>query len=340
MIFNNMEITNQQSLNQQWRLRLTYLAPYFVIGIALILSPLFLSAFNLTILIKILIFAIFAMSLDLLFGYTGLPNFGHATYFGVAAYTTAVLIVRYGIGSFWLSAPIGVLMAALVASVFGFIVTRISDVYFMLATFALGQLVYSINIHWRSMTRGYDGFPGIPRPDLGLPFSMSNDTYFYYFVFLIFVISFFLLRRITASPFGLNLKAIRENEHRMRALGYRTWIYKYVSFVIAGTFAGIAGVLFAYFNGIVSPTELGIMNSTLVLLSVILGGPGSLFGPAIGAGLILSLQHFISVAAPQRWQLILGSIFVLSVMYVRGGVAGYLLKFWKKMKLKYGSSPY
>lgn len=335
-----MGITSPRPIIQQRRARLASLAPYMVIGVALIFSPLFVSPFNLTILIKILIFAIFAMSLDLLFGYTGLPNFGHATYFGAAAYTTGVLIVKYGIGSFWLAAPAGILMAVLVAAVFGFIVTRLSDVYFMLATFALGQLVYSINIHWRSMTRGSDGFPGIPRPDLGLPLSMSNDTYYYFFVLLIFAISFFLLYRVTHSPFGLTLKAIRENEPRMRALGYRTWIYKYVSFVLAGTFAGIAGVLFAYFNGIVSPTELGIMNSTLVLLSVILGGPGTLFGPAIGAGLIWSLQHFISVAAPQRWQLILGAIFVLSVMYVRGGVAGYLIKFWKRMKSKDGSLTY
>jgi len=332
-----MRITSLKDVRQPQTARLTSLGPYVVVIVALILSPLYLSPFNLIMLIKILIFALFAMSLDIIFGYTGLPSFGHAIFFGVAAYTTGILIVTYGIGSFWLAAPAGILLAVLAASVFGFVVTRISEVYFMLATFALGQLVYNIDIHWLSMTNGPNGFPGIPRPDLGFPLDMSNDIYFFFLTLIVFFGCFFLLHRIVHSPFGLTLKAIRENEPRMLSLGYRTWVYKYTSFVLGGLFAGVAGVLYAYLNGIVSPSELGIMNSTLVLLSVILGGPGTLFGPAIGAGLIWAMQHFISVAAPQRWQLILGGIFVFSVMYVRGGVAGYLLKFWNRIRLKYGS---
>jgi ABC-type uncharacterized transport system permease subunit len=229
-----MGITSPNDVRKQRRARLASLAPYIVVIVALILSPLYLSPFNLIMLIKILIFALFAMSLDIIFGYTGLPSFGHTIFFGISVYTTGILIVTYGIGSFWLAAPAGILLAVLAAAVFGFVVTRISEVYFMLATFALGQLVYNIDIHWLSMTNGPNGFPGIPRPDLGLPLDMSNDIYFFFLTLIVFLICFFLLHRIVHSPFGLTLKAIRENEPRMLSLGYRTWVYKYTSFVLGG----------------------------------------------------------------------------------------------------------
>jgi branched-chain amino acid transport system permease protein len=310
--------------------------PYMIGGIILVIYPLFASSYILSLLTQILIFAILASSLDLLMGYTGLPSFGHASFLGSGAYTTG-LLVNYGIDHPAVAAPAGIFMATLIAIPFGFLAVRTAGPYFLMITLALGQLLFAVAWHWRSVTGGDDGLPGISRPDLGLPWSMTDSTHFYFFVLLVFITSLFLMRRIVNSPFGHTLIGIHENEARMRALGYNTFSYKYVCYIIAGFFGGVAGVLYAYFNGFVSPIELGIGSSGEIMLMVILGGPGTLFGPALGAGVIVLMKHFVSIYT-EYWLWVIGLAFILTIVYLPRGIGGYLLQFWRKGIVGYGRS--
>lgn len=313
-------------------------APYIVVfGIFLIL-PFFVGTFFETMIIKIFIFTIFAMSCDLILGYTGLPTLGHAAYFGVAAYTTGIMTVRYGVEIFWIVFPAAIFMAMLVAILFGLVALRVSGIYFLLVTFALGEVLFHVAWSWRSMTGGSDGLPAIPIPDFGLPW-LTNITYFwYYFAFMALVVCFLLLRRIVKSPFGRTLKGIRENEARMATLGFNTWRHKYVAFIIGALFAGVAGVLFAYSYGFVVAGNLGIETSTLAMFMVIIGGGGTLFGSLIGSSLILLLEYFASIYIPERWPFLLGLVFIAASMYFRGGIGIHLLRWWEKVNHRYGST--
>ena len=271
------------------------------------------------------------MSLNILSGYTGLFSLGHAAFFGVGAYTSSIIMVHYNIESFWLVAPAGILMAVFLACIFGIIALRVSGTHFFLVTLALGQLLYSIGIKWKTMTGGTNGLVNTSYPDLGLAWFPMNATSFYYLVLGISVFSLFLLYLVTKSPLGVALQGIRESEPRMRALGYNTWLFKYIAFIIAGAFAGVAGVLFAYHSKVLIPMHLSVTTSTLVMLMVIIGSDRAFLGPAVGALVIIFLEHYSSVYTPERWPLILGTVFVIAVMFLRGGICIYLLKTWKKV---------
>lgn len=270
------------------------------------------------------------------FGLSGLFSLGHAACFGVAAYSTGILIVHYGVKSFWISAPSSVLTALLVAAVFGLIALRVSGIYFLLITCALGQLVSSVAMSWYSMTGGELGLRGVPPPDLGLHWLTWNAASFYYFVFLAFVICYFLLYLIVNSPFGHTLRGIREGETRMQSLGYNTWLHKYVAFIVAGGVAGIGGVLFAHYNGTITPDNAGFIPSASVMLCVIMGSPGTLFGPVLGAAVMTFVEFYASIFTPERWPLILGAMFVAAVMYARGGIGVHLNRLWSEGLYKYG----
>lgn len=328
------------SNGKPWRVRMLPLAPYIVIGLILLILglPPVLPAYFLNMLTKVLIFAIFAISLDLIIGYTGLLSLGHAAFLGVAGYTAGVVMVHYGIGSFWLVMPLAILTSGIFAAIIGYMSLRVSGVYFLLVTLAFGQLLSVAAVKWRSMTGGTDGLVGILYPGLGIPGFTWTDTSFYYLVFLAFVICFFLLHRIVNSAFGRALVGIRENEPRMQSLGYNTWAHKYVAFIIGGVFAGVAGALLAFFYGIMVPAHLGIITSTSAMLMVIIGGAGTLFGPVIGAGVIVLLEHIASIYTPERWPLILGGVFVICVLFIRGGFGIYLSRFWRRVNFKYGSA--
>lgn len=332
-----MKTANQKPIRQPWQEQLVRFAPHIAGGVILIILPPFLSIHLQSMLTKVLIFAIFALSFDIIFGYTGLISLGHAAYFGVAGYTAGILIVKFGIESFWIGAPLGILMATLAAAVFGVIALQARGIYFLLVTLALAQLLNAVAAKWMDITGGYFGLWGIPRPVLGLPWFTWDNLSFYYFVFLIFVICFLLIYRLINSPFGYGLRGIRESEPRMRALGYNTWLYKYIAFVIAGLFAGVAGVLYAHYYGAMSPVQLHLSTSALVMLMVIIGGTGTLYGAIIGAGVVVLVHHFASVYVPERWPLILGAVFVVSIMYFRAGIAVHLLRLWKKVGYQHGS---
>jgi branched-chain amino acid transport system permease protein len=190
-------------------------------------------------------------------------------------------------------------------------------------TLSLAQVLWGVAFKWVSLTGGHDGLPGIPRPILWIPFSLRSTTHFYFFILIIYAIVTAILYLFVHSRFGLALRGISESETRMETLGYSVWLYKYIAFIVSGLFAGLAGMLFTYYNGFVSPVDLSIVLSAKVLLMVILGGAGTLFGPALGAGVIVLLENLVS-ARTGRWILILGVIYVTVAMFAPHGIIGTL----------------
>ena len=314
------------------RYRLFLFAIPIIIGVLLVLVPAFQSPTWIYIGTTFFISAIFVMSFDLLGGYTGLYPFGHAAFFAAGSYTTALLSLHGVTQNFWLIIPISIFVAALLAGIYGLIALRTSGMYFLLITFALGTLTYALVHTWRSLTKGDWGIAGIPRPE----FAISSIN-FYYFAFGIFVICYLLLYFLTKSSFGRALVGIRENELRMRTLGHNTWVYKYVAFIIAGAFAGVAGFLYASYSRHVGPSCASVQQSMMPMLMVMLGGPGTLLGGVIGAAIITLLEHFLGLYIMNRWPLILGVIFIAFAMYSRGGVGNYLLHIWTKVEERYGT---
>jgi branched-chain amino acid transport system permease protein len=282
--------------------------------------PFALTSYQLSLVTKMLIFAIFAMSLNLILGYAGLPSLGHAAYFGVAGYTAALLALR-GLDHFWLDFGAGLIAATATAALFGLLALRTRGAYLLMITLALAQVLWGIAFGWRSFTGGDDGLPGVPRPSVGLPWSLGDGVRFYYLVLVVFAVTTALLWLIIRSPFGRALIGIRESERRMEVLGYNTWAHKYVAFVIAGTLAGAAGTLFVYDNRFVSPASLSVVISAMGLIMVILGGTGTLLGPALGSAAIVILENVIS-AHTQRWALVLGVIYIAVTLFAPAGLLG------------------
>jgi branched-chain amino acid transport system permease protein len=272
-----------------WRSLLKRYLPYLFVLVVLCAVPPFVGGFPQFIFTKVLIFGIFAMSLDLIMGYTGLLSFGHAAYLGMAGYVTGIMTLKYGVHSFWLVLLIALAVTAVLAAVIGFLSLRVSGVYFLLVTMGFGQLLSVVADKWYSMTGGKDGMPGIRRPELGWNIEWTNLKY-YFMVLIFFVITYVVLKRITRSGFGRSLNGIRENESRMKSLGYDTWAAKYTAIIIAGIFAGLAGVFFAQLYGTIVPRHFGLEYSALPMLMVIMGGGSTLWGPCLGAAVIVLFE--------------------------------------------------
>ena len=287
-----------------------------VVGALAALGPV-MPAYPLTLVTQALIFGILAMSLDVLLGYTGLPSLGQAAYFGVAAYVVALLATERQVGLFGCAAA-GIALAAVTAAVFGFVAIRARGTYFLMITLALGMVVWGLAFRWVSLTKGDNGISGVPRPEL-----LASPLPFFYFTLAAAALVWLALGLLVASPFGLTLRGIRESESRMRSLGYNVWLHKYLAFVIAGAAAGGGGVLWAYYNGFVSPTDVQLVTSVEALLMVALGGPGTLAGPVVGAGVIVFLKNFVSLYT-KRWLLILGAVYIGVILFAPRGVVGAL----------------
>ena len=300
------------------------------LGVLLVL-PLFFPAYWVTLVTQMFIFGMLAMSLDILLGYTGLPSFGHAAFFGLGAYAVGVLSTRYALG-FWLSGLTGIVLSVAVAAIFGLICVHSAGVYFLMITMALGMCLWGLAFRWVGMTGGDNGISGIPRPEIGLPLDLNDPIAFYYFTFLAFALVLLALVLLVNSPFGQTLRGIRESESRMRVLGYNTWLHKYLSYVIAGGFAGISGVYWAYYNAFVSPGDLDVIATMEAFFMTSLGGPGTLVGPALGAGIIVFLKNFIS-AYTQRWLIILGLVYVVIILYTPQGLVNFLIERMKNKRL-------
>jgi len=302
-----------RNVSRPWRLPLVILLASF-----LLVGPPFLSAYWVGLLTQVVILGILAMSLDLLIGYTGLPSLGHAGFFGVAAYGVGVLSTTYHAG-LWTSVAGGFAIGTGLAALFGLIVSHVRDVYFLMITMALGMVLWGLSFRWSPVTGGDNGISGIPRLEtlLGLP--ASGPIPYYYVALAVFVLCSALMTMLVKSPFGLTLQGIREHEPRMRSLGFNTWLHGYVSYVCAGAFASIAGIMWAYYNGFVSPTYLDLTASSELFLMVTLGGPATLVGPVIGAGAIVILKNVIS-AYTARWLLILGVVYIVTILWAPQGL--------------------
>lgn len=312
--------------NSLWK----WLLP-LVVGVILVAVPFALPIYLVTLVNQMFIYGILAMSLNLLLGYTGLPSFGHAGFFGTATYVVAILSTRYGVG-FGGCVVSSFLITTGITAVFGLLVAHTTGVYYLMITFALGMVLWGLALRWGAMTGGDNGIAYIPQPDIGVA-NLSDPTSLYFFTLVIFAVIVLALYIIVRSPFGHTLLGIRESESRMRTLGYNTWLHKYIAFVLAGAFASFAGILWAYYQAFICPAALDLGANFEAFLMVILGGPGTLFGPAIGAGVIVFLKNFIS-AYTQRWLIFLGIIYIIIVLYAPQGLVNLVIDYLKKGKEK------
>jgi branched-chain amino acid transport system permease protein len=274
----------------------------------------------------VVIWALFATSLNLLVGYTGLVSFGHAAYFGIGAYTTGILMKKAGV-SFLLAFPAAGVLAGAMALFFGFFCVRLTRIYFAMLTLAFAQIVWAICFKWNEVTGGEQGMPEIPYPDLGfmqhIPWvrDFRTSDHFYFLTLLMVGLCFWALRRIVGSPFGRMLTTIRENAERAEFIGVNVRRYELAAFVLAGAFAGLAGGLFGIFNRGVFPDFAYWTKSSEVLIMTLLGGMGSFYGPGIGAlALILLNQQITSYT--EYWPFVLGTILIVLLFVFPGGLAG------------------
>ncbi len=289
----------------------------------LALFPLAGAGFYTELVTKVMILAIFALSLDLLVGYTGLVSFGHAAFYGVGAYTLGLMAPKYEAANLWLTLPAAMLAAGVAALAVGVFVVRVKGIYFIMVTLAFAQMFYFV-FHDTKFGRGSDGISLNFKPVAAIggftPFDLGNTTHVYYFVLALLVAVFVFLRTVLRSPFGRALQGIRSNEHRMRSLGFPVYWYKLASFTLAGALAGLAGYLSALQFGFVNPELLSWHQSGNVLLMLILGGVGSLYGAVVGAFAFVALTEIFQ-ALTRHWQLLLGAAIILLVIFLPGGLA-------------------
>jgi len=290
-----------------------------VLVIAILVGfPPLLSSYWVGLLTEMLIFATLAMSLDILVGYTGMPSLSHAGFFGVAAYTVAILSTRHQAG-FWLCLLGGIAMGVFAGAVLGLFVSHVKSVYFLMITLALGMVLWGLSYRWIPMTGGDNGISGIPSLEAHTGLPLAGPLPFYYVTLFVFALCGSLMALFVSSPFGHTLKGIRESESRMSSLGVNTWLHRYLCYIVAGAFASVAGILWAYYNGFVSPSYLDLTASVELFFMVTLGGAGTLVGPALGAGIIVFLKNFIS-AYTDRWLLILGTVYILAIFFAPRGL--------------------
>ena len=303
--------------------------PWGLVGVLAALSVPFLgSRYYTFVATDVAILALFAVSLNLLLGYTGLVSFGHAAYFGVGAYTTGLLMKKAGV-PFVLAFPAAGVLAGLLALVFGFFCVRLTKIYFAMLTLAFAQIVWAICFKWNDLTGGEQGMPEIPYPDLAwlerLPLvgELRTSDHFYLLTVVLVALCFWLLRRVVGSPFGRILTTIRENPERAEFIGVHVRRWELLAFVLAGAFAGLAGGLFGIFNRGVFPDFIYWTKSSEVLIMTILGGMGYFYGPAVGALVLLVLNQQIT-SYTEYWPFVLGTILIVLLFAFHGGLVGAL----------------
>lgn len=281
-------------------------------------------------LMKVLCFALFASAFNLLLGYAGLLSFGHAAFLATGGYITGYLLASYPGLTPELGIIGGTLMATVLGLLFGLLAIRRQGIYFAMVTLALAQLVYFMFVQ-APFTGGEDGLHGVPRGELFGFISLSSNLAMYYFVFAVFLFGFALIQRTVHSPFGQVLKAIRENEPRAVSLGYNVDAYKLLAFVLSAAVAGLAGSTKTVVFQLASLTDAHWHMSGEVILMTLLGGVGTLLGPLMGAGIVVSLQHILAQSPLGNWvSVILGIIFVICVLSFRSGIVGELDKMYRK----------
>jgi branched-chain amino acid transport system permease protein len=286
-------------------------------AVVAVFLPSFAGDFYVNLASQILIAAIFALSLNLMVGFGGMTSLGHASYLGVAAYIAALLTTRYGFdhGS---AALISLIGTVAMAAFFGVIALRATGLGFLMITLALSQVLWGLAYRMSNVTNGDNGITGITRP---MPFGLSLESpgAFYWFSLLITVLAYVMMVIFISSAFGSSLKGVRDQPRRMAALGFNPWMIRWITFIYAGFWGAVAGLLYVYYNKYIHPTSLSTTSSAEALLGVIAGGAGTLFGPAVGAAIVLLLKNYAS-GYIERWNMLLGLVFLFIVLVMPTGV--------------------
>ncbi|HEX7053071.1 MAG TPA: branched-chain amino acid ABC transporter permease [Burkholderiales bacterium] len=301
--------------------------PLAVVLLVLAALPFYSGEYYINLSSQILIFAVFAASINLLLGYGGLPTLGHAAYLGVAAYLSALMYLKWHVAPL-LIAPLALLGTTLMACVFGLVALRAAGLGFLMLTLALSQVLWGTAYRWVSVTDGDNGLRGLARPS---PFGLNLDdaAAFYWFTLLVSVIAVAFMARFVASPFGAALRGTRDQPRRMSALGYDVWLIRWITFVYAGFWGAVSGILFVYYHKYIHPVSLSLANSAEGLLAVIAGGSGTLAGPLVGAAIVMLLKNYVS-AYIERWNMLLGFVFVLIVVFMPEGVVPGVKRLWRR----------
>lgn len=305
----------------------------FLIVFALL--PLFGSKYSLYLNSQVLFMVLFAMSLNILVGYTGLFSFGHVAYFAIGAYIFAIFMHNLGL-PFWVAFISGPIVAALLAAVFGLFCVRLTKTYFTFLTLAFAQIVWAIAFKWTPITGGDSGIAGITMPDFLV--SMTNS---YYFTFGVVAVMVLAIYQILHSPYGLILNAIRDNPNRAEFIGINVKKYQLIAFTIAGFFAGMAGVLFVLLTRSVFPDIILVSRSVEVIIMVVLGGMYNFWGPSIGAIILVYLNDFIK-AQVEYWPLFLGLIVAILIFFFPNGIVGIVESVhqrWKRRAVAHTEKP-
>lgn len=310
------------SPNMNSRTRRTLL--YGGLALLLITLPFWISRFGLSLSTQIMYLSILVMSFTFMASQGGLLSLAQVSFFGIAGYTLGILSVKAG-----MKPPypylLGLLMAAVAAAILGLIAIRVSAIPFLMMTLAFGEITYGTARHWSSLTNGDNGINDIPDLFLfGASFSAAKEpARFYYLVLVVFVVCFWLLRRINHSPFGLAHHATKQSATRLEALGYPVFAIKYSAFVISGVFAGAAGLLAATFEGTINPDSIWFGTIMFMLIAAILGGVNSTLGPIVGVAVAHVLQRFIEPMT-QHYRIVVGTVFLFSILLARQGIMGFV----------------
>jgi branched-chain amino acid transport system permease protein len=302
-----------------------YWIGFCVILALLVLAPLVLPEFWRRFVTEILIWGLLAMSSDILIGYTGMVSFGHSAFFGLGMYGAAAALMAVKPANLWLALFAGLAAAAVVAIFVAFFATRLRDIYFAITTLVFSQIFYVIIFTWTEVTGGENGL-AFGRPALSIPglFSVPFTTEtLHWFVLGVVTISYLVLRRVTQSPFGMVLQAIRENEPRARAIGYSVERYKIVAVMLSGLFAGLAGILYAIQNKFAAPDFVFFLVSGEVVIFNVMGGMGTLVGPVVGAAFFLLLREGLSRYFTEYYLIPVGIIFTAMVIFMPQGILGF-----------------
>jgi len=281
---------------------------------------------------QILIYALLALSLNILLGYGGMVSLGHAAYLGITAYT-CVIVVDAGYGHL-AAAVAGLVLSTAAAALFGVLALRASGLGFLMITLALGQIVWGVTYRWNDLTGGDNGIRYVGRPS---PFGIdiAGSQSFYYFALIVFAAALFCIWRLTRSPYGAALRGTRDQPRRMRMLGHDVWIVRWLAFVTAGFWASLAGLLYIYYNLFISPHALSLQQSAEVLLMAILGGASTLTGPIVGA-IIITLVKNVASTYVDRWNSLLGAIFVVVILFMPNGLVPGFKLLWTRLRNRPG----
>jgi len=303
-----------------------YWTAFAIVVAVLLVAPLVLPPFWQRFVTEILIWGLLAMSSDILIGYTGMVSFGHSAFFGLGMYGAAAALLTVKPPSLWLALLYGLVAAGAVAVFVAFFATRLRDIYFAISTLVFSQIFYVIIFTWTEVTGGENGLT-FRQPRLSIPGLWSDaftPTTFHWFVLIVVVLSYLLVRRITQSPFGMVLQSIRENEPRTRAIGYHVERYKIVAVMLSGLFAGLSGVLYAMQNKFAAPDFVFFVVSGEVVIFNVMGGMGTLVGPFAGAAFFLLLREGLSRFMPEYYLIPVGIIFIIMIIFLPQGLLGFL----------------